>query len=146
MAPGKGDFVAIGDGAFAGGYRQTVDGWYLDNVPGTQANVPLSRLGVGAAVPTLWVSPRPGSLTAVCVTSTEARTAGTLTVEVIKQPGGIGSNLTAVLDATNTTFKASTMNKDTFTFNAGESLTVWVTTVGWTPTTANIRVSIEVET
>jgi hypothetical protein len=80
------------------------------------------------------------------VTSTEARTAGTLTVEVIKWPGNVGTNLTAMLDGTNTTFKATTQAKDKFIFNAGDNLTVWVSTVGWTPTTADIRVSIEVET
>jgi hypothetical protein len=128
-----------------GGYRQTVDGWWADDVPGTAGPTLMSRFtGLGAAFPTSWVAVRVGSITGVVVKSNAARTAGTLTVEVFKNGAGIG--LTAVLDATNTLTKSSTQAKDTDTFVAGDELDCRVTSAGWTPTTADIRASIEVET
>lgn len=129
-----------------GGFRQTIDGWYQDNVAASQTNVELTR-ATGR-----WVAPRAGSVTAVSVTSTEARTAGTLTVEVYKNTGlsgaaGSSVGLTAVLDGTNTSRKATTQAKDTDTFAAGDELYACITTGGaWAPTTADIRVALEVET
>lgn len=134
-----------GDVVATGGFRQTVDGFTQDNVAAAQTDVELTRAtGRFRAV-------RAGSVTGVIVTSTEARTAGTLTVEVWKNTGlagaaGAAIGLTAVLDNTNTSRKATTQAKDTDTFAVGDELFAAVTTSGdWTPTTADIRVAIEVE-
>lgn len=132
------DFTAIG------GFRQVVDGWFQDNVPGTQSNVELTRsVGRFRAI-------RAGSVTGVIVTATEARTAGTLTVDVYKNTGlsgaaGSSIGLTAVLDGTNTSRKATTQAKDVDTFAAGDEIYVVITTSSWTPTTSDVRVAIEVE-
>lgn len=128
-----------------GGYRQTIDGWTQDNVVASQTNVELVR-GTGR-----FRAARAGSVTAVIVTATEARTAGTLTVTVFKNTGLAGAagatiGLTAVLDGTNTSRKATTQAKDTDTFAAGDELYVVVTTdAGWLPVTSDIRCAIEIE-
>jgi hypothetical protein len=139
------DLSSAGDLNAAGGYRQTIDGWYQDNVAASQAAVVLSRLGAGNAFPTKWIAPRAGSVTAVVVKSNEARSAGTLTVEVYVN--GVATGLTAVLDGTNTTVKATSQNKDLDTFVAGDEIDLRITSDGsWAPTTADVRASVEVET
>lgn len=128
-----------------GGYRQTIDGWTQDNVAASQTNVELTR-ATGRFRAT-----RAGSVTGVIVTATEARTNGTLTVTVFKNTGLAGAagatiGLTAVLDGTNTSRKATLQAKDLDTFAAGDELYIVVTTDGsWTPTTSDIRCAIEIE-
>lgn len=123
----------------AGGFKQSF-GYFQDNVAASQTNVALSN-GMSTRG---YAAPRAGSVLAIVVKSNEARTAGTLTVEVTVNGAGIG--LTAVLDGTNTTFKATTQDKDTDAFVAGDDIGVIITTDGsWAPTTADINVTIEVE-
>lgn len=123
-----------------------VDGWLQDNVAASQTNVELTR-GNGR-----FRAVRAGAVTGVVVTSTEARTAGTLTVTVFKNTGLAGAagstiGLTAVLDGTNTSRKATTQNQNQDAYAAGDELYAVVTTDGsWLPTTADIRVAIEIET
>lgn len=147
LAPkGTGDVYSASDCDFAGGYRQLFDDFYQDNVASSQTGVALARAGDAswAAFDGKVIMLRGGSITAVAVKSNEARTAGTLTVEVTKN--GSGTGLTAVLDGTNTTFKVTTQDKDTDTFVAGDEIGVTITTDGsWAPNTADIRVAIEVE-
>lgn len=86
-----------------------------------------------------------GSVLGIAVKSNDARTAGTLTVEVTKNGTGVG--LTAVLDGTNTTSKATTQSKDTDAFVAGDNIGIDITTDGsWAPTTADIDCTVEIET
>lgn len=132
----------------SGGFRQTIDGWNQDNVAANQTNVELLRsAGRFRAL-------RPGSVTGVIVTSTEARTAGTLTVTVYMSSnalaGQVGASigLSAVLDATNTSRHAVTQPKDIVAakFLAGYELYMVVSTTStWTPITADIRCAIEIE-
>lgn len=128
-----------------GGFRQVIDGWFQDNVTTPQTNVELTRaVGRFRAI-------RAGSITGVIATLTEARTAGTLTVTVFKNTGlaaaaGATIGLSAVIDGSNTSRKATTQAKDVTTFVAGDELYAVVTTSGWTPTTSDLRVAIEVET
>lgn len=128
-----------------GGFRQTIDGWIQDNIAASQTNVELTR-AVGR-----FRAARSGSVTAVIATLTEARTAGTLTVDVFKNTGlagvtGASIGLTAVIDATNTSRKATIQAKDTDTFVAGDELYAVVTTDGaWAPITSDLRVAIEIE-
>lgn len=120
----------------------TIGMFYQDNVPASQTDISLTG--------DRWVAPRAGSITAIIVKSTEARTAGTCTVEVRKNTGAFGASgsatgLTAILDGTNTVTKVTTQGPGTDTFNAGDELYVAVTTSGtWAPTTADIRVYMEV--
>lgn len=144
---GTGDVVSTADLDAGGGYRQSFDIWFQDDVAASQSAVALARIGdaVWAAMDGKLIMPRAGSVTGICVKSNDARTAGTLTVEVTKNGAGIG--LTAVLDGSNTTFKATTQAKDTDTLAAGDEIGVTITTDGdWAPTTADIRVCVEVET
>lgn len=128
----------------AGGFRQTIDGWFQDNVSISQTDVLLTK-DDGATFTGKWIPIRAGSLTGVNVKTNDARTAGTLTVAVFKNASTTG--LTAVLDGTNTISKATTQAKDTDTFVAGDELDIRITTDGsWAPTTADIRASLEVET
>lgn len=131
-------------GAGGIGVRQSLEGWYQDDVVASQTAVVLTRAAAGA-LPTAWIAPRAGSIIGVAVLSTEARTAGTLTVEVFKN--GSGTGLTAVLDGTNTTLKVTQQAAGLDTFAAGDQLDLRITTdAGWLPVTADIRGAIEVET
>ena len=141
---GDGQVVSAADIDVAGGYRQTIDLWYKDNVAASLTDSLLTRNST-PAFGDKWIALRDGSVTGICVKSNAARTAGTLTAKVYKN--GVALSLTAVLDGTNTTFKNNTQLKDAETFVAGDELTVGVTTdSGWLPTTADIRVSIDIET
>ena len=128
-----------------GGFRQTADGWTQDNVAASQTNVELTR-ATGR-----FRAARSGSVTGVIATLTEARTAGTLTVTVFKNTGLAGAagatiGLSAVINATNTSRKATVQDKDTDTFAAGDEIYAVVTTdSGWLPTTSDLRVAIEIE-
>lgn len=140
-----GNAAVTGDITAAGGFRQTPDGWYQDNVAASQTDVELTRAtGRFRAV-------RAGSVTGVIATASEARTAGTLTVTVFKNTGLAGATgstigLTAVLDATNTSRKATTQAKDTDAFAAGDELYAVVTTdANWLPVTSDLRVALEIE-
>lgn len=139
------DFLAQEDLNATGGYRQTLDAWYQDNVAASQAAAIIGRYSVGIAFGTQWVAPRPGSITGVSVKSNAARTAGTLTITVFKN--SVSTGLTAILDGANTIFKATNQAKDLTTFVPGDLIDARVTTdAGWLPITADIAVSIEVET
>jgi hypothetical protein len=129
-----------------GGFRQSLDGWYQENVAANQVNVELTR-AAGR-----FRAARAGSVTAVVVTATEARTVGTLTIKVYKNTGLAGAagaqlgTITAVLDGTNTSRKATTQAKDTDAFAAGDELYLTVTTdAGWLPVTADVRAALEIE-
>lgn len=128
---------------FHDGHRQTIDGWYQDNVAASQTAVVLSR-GPGAS--SYWMAPRGGSVTGLIVRSSDARVAGTLTVEVYI--GGVATGIQATLDASNTTVSAPFLqSKDLDAFSAGAIVDLRVTTDGsWSPTTADIQATLEVET
>lgn len=141
----SGSLAIGGDISANGGYRQTIDGWYQENAAASQTDVALTRLATTTEVPTRWIAVRAGSVTGVNVKSNAARIAGSLTIKVFKN-GTVLGTLTAVLDGTNTTFKATTQAKDTDTFVAGDELELRVTTDGsWSPVTADIRAALEIE-
>jgi hypothetical protein len=124
-----------------------VDGFNQDNVAANQVNVELVRaLGRCRAV-------RPGAVMGLLVTSTLARTAGTLTIKLFKNTGlagAAGAQLgagTVVLDGTNTSRMSLTQLASGNGFLAGDELYLTVTTdAAWAPTTAGIRCALEVVT
>lgn len=121
--------------------RQQLGPWVQDNVSASQTNVALALYG--DTTRTTRPALRAGAVTGIVVRSNEARTAGTLTVEVTVN--GTGTGLTAVLDGTNTTVKVTAQSEGTDTFAAGAELGVRITTDGsWAPTTADITVEIEI--
>lgn len=78
----------------------------------------------------------------VSVTSTEARTAGTLTADVTIN--GTVTGLTAVLDGTDTTRDYATQPRGTDLGAAGSRVGVKLTTASWTPVTADIAATVYV--
>lgn len=141
---GSGDVVVQADVDATGGYRILLDGWYQNNVAASQTGVALSRLSGPDCEAGGVIVPRAGSITAVAVYSNAARTAGTCTVEVVKN--GAATGFTAALNGTNTQFAVATAAKDARALAAGDILGVQVTTSSdWAPTTADIRVVIEIE-
>ena len=128
-----------------GGFRQTIDGWNLDNVAASQTNFELTRaVGRFRAV-------RAGSLTGVVVTSTEPRSTGTLTVTAFLNSGTTGAagsttGLAVSLDGSEPSKRAATRAEGVTTFAPGDELYLVVTTTSdWAPTTADIRCALEIE-
>lgn len=120
---------------------QVVDGFYADAVGASVTAQALSRNA--AAGPQAFLPVRAGSITGIAVYSDDPTTAGTLTVEVYKN--GVATGLTAVLNTTDPTFKATTQAAGLDTFAAGDRIDIRYTTNGaFLPITANIIASFEI--
>ena len=121
-----------------------VDTWFFNNVLANQNNVQLTRIQTAGL--DQWVAPRDGWIWTLWVKGTPARTGGTLTVVVFKNGARLGQ-LSAVIDAVNTTYKASQVtNTEAMPFRAGDSLDIrYSTTAGWLPANVDIIAGIEVE-
>jgi hypothetical protein len=124
--------------------RHVIGPWTRDNVAGTVGSTELTG--------TRWIALRAGRVTGIVVKSTVARTAGTLTVNVFKNTGlsgAAGSVLSdapsADLDGTNTSFDTGYTQDHDASFAAGDEIYVTYQTSGFTPTTADIRVFVEIE-
>lgn len=76
----------------------------------------------------------------ISIESTEARTAGTLTADVTID--GTVTGLQAILNATDTTRDTATQPRATDVGSAGSRIGVKLTTSSWTPTTADIAVTV----
>lgn len=136
-------FTAL-DAERAAASRMAIDDFYQDNVAASQTDVQLSRLANPSYAPGCFIPVRAGSIVGLAVRSSENRTAGTLTVEV--EVEGVKTGFTATLDAVDTFFAAETQDPDVDTFLAGKLIYVRITTsADWAPTTADIRVTVEVE-
>jgi hypothetical protein len=79
-------------------------------------------------------------IVAISVTSSAARTAGTLTVDATI--GGTVTGLQAVLNGTTTNNGYGTASRGTYVGAAGDKVGVKITTASWTPTTADIAVTV----
>jgi len=131
------------------GFKQSLI-FFQDNVTASQTDVILSSLsGTQKTI----IMPYSGSILAIGVVSNADWTAGTFSVEVFKQTGTLNASLTntksglaATLDTTNKMRNYTVQAKDTDTFSAGDRIGVMITTNGsWTPTTADILVTVIVE-
>ena len=112
------------------------------NVAASQGNIPIDVLGLAGN--TEYCMPWDGSVIGISVMSNEARTGGTLEVEVTLN--GAATGLKVGLDSTYTTRKATTQAKDTDVFGIWARLGVIITTsADWAPTTADIVVTVIVE-
>lgn len=138
---------ASGDLDAAGGFIKTYGTFMRDNVA---AGVTDSRLGLGATgnpQQDLVVS-RAGSLRAITASLTVAPAGAALTVSVFKN--GALMHATAILSvpAGATLGHVATFAKDTanLTVAAGDRIGVAITTPGgWTSTTSDLAVTVEVE-
>lgn len=136
------DMVLIRTACDGYGAKYQVGPWEQDSVAASQSAVALYLMG--SATRTERIQIIGGSIIGVVVYTNDARTAGTLTVEVTKN--GSGTGLTAVLDGDNTTVKVTTQAKETDTFAAGDRIGVALTTdSSWAPTTADITVEVLLE-
>jgi hypothetical protein len=123
--------------------RIMIGGWGRIDVAANLTDAQLVR-DTGGGTSTLPVLVmRAGSITGIWVAASTARTGGTLTVEVWKN--GVATGLTAVLNATNTTYKTTTQLPELDTIAAGDRLDIRITTdASWTPATADIEAGLEI--
>ncbi len=115
-------------------------GWGQSSVPASQTNVTLSRFGSSLHGPL--VLPFAGSVTALMVCVSSQQTAGSLTVKVYIS--GSASGMEAVIDSENRLTVEETASRGTYEFDAGEPITVRISTTGWSPTSADAYVMLEV--
>jgi len=115
-------------------------GWGQSSVPASQSNVTLSRFGVGWQGPL--VLPFAGSVTGLLVTMSAQQTSGSLTVKVYVS--GSASGMEAVIDSENRLYVEETAGQGEFGFEAGEPITLRISTASWAPTTADVFVMLEV--
>lgn len=128
------------------GFSRTIVGtWKQDNVTAAQSGVALTLVG-DAARTEIPVS-RAGYLSGIVIRSNEARTAGSCTVDATINGTATGA-LTGVLNASNTQTNTGVATVAAgFNVAAGDRIGVKVTTTaGWTPTTADIIVTVEYTT
>lgn len=115
-------------------------GWGQGSVPASQSNVTLSRFGVALHGPL--VLPFGGSVTALLVCVSSQQTAGSLTVKVFIS--GSDSGMEAVIGSEDRLTVEETASVGSYSFEAGEPITLRISTTGWAPTSADVFVMLEV--
>lgn len=133
-----------------GGFRRSIDGWYTDNVPGTQSATEMTR-STGR-----YIMLRAGSIMGITLKleASQVWTAGSMTAEVwtstINTTTGVrtdsATGLTAVIDTSNRAFKVTTQAKDTDLFAAGTEVFVKLTSASFTPAgSVEAKATVEIE-
>ncbi len=134
LAAAEGGYVRRRGALFMGGWGQA-------NVSQSQTNVTLQRYGASVHAPL--ILPFAGSITSLMVSTTAARTNGSLTVTVYV--AGAATALAATIDDVNTLTVEERAQVGEYTYEAGEQVTLRITTTSnWTPTSADVLVAIEV--
>lgn len=115
-----------------------------DAVADAQAAVAMNILETTATTSTLpvteYVMPWDFEVVGISIVSSEARTAGTLTVDATIN--GTVTGLQAALNATDTTRDTGTQVRGSDTGVAGSRIGVKLTTTSWTPVTADVAVLV----
>lgn len=115
-----------------------------DAVADAQSAVAMNILETTATTSTLPVTEYPipwdFEIVGISIASSEARTAGTLTVDATID--GTVTGLQAALDATNTTRDTGTQVRNSDIGSAGSRVGVKLTTASWTPVTADVAVTV----
>lgn len=115
-----------------------------DAVADSQSAVAMNIMETTATTSTLpvteYVIPWDFEIVGIAIVSSEARTAGTLTVDATID--GTVTGLQAALDATNTTRDTGTQVRGADVGVAGSRIGVKLTTASWTPTTADVAVVV----
>lgn len=135
------DRLGLTAGAAESAYsrRYLLDGWGQANVPGTQAAAKMERFSAAGH----WneaVFARGGVVVGLGLSTNEARTAGAATAEIYVN--GVASGVQAVLDGAVT---VAVWEPAGVGFEAGDRISIWLSSAGWGPTTADVRAYIEVE-
>lgn len=115
-------------------------GWGQASVAASQTNVTLQRFGLAWQAPL--VLPFSGSVTGLLLGLSTQQTAGTLTVKVYIS--GAASGFEAVIAGENRLYVEETAQAGEYTFEAGEPITLRITTASWAPTSADVLAMIEV--
>ena len=135
------DRLGLTTGAAANAYsrRYWLDGWGDANVAATQAATQMSRFGTGGflryAIPA-----RGGVVRGVGLTTNEARTGGTATAEIYVND--VATGVRAILDGAATVYAWESAE---VSFEAGDTLSIRLSTASWGPTSADLQAMIEVE-
>lgn len=115
-----------------------------DAIADSQSAVAMNIMETTATTSTLpvteYVIPWDFEIVGIAVMSSEARTAGTATVDATID--GTVTGLQAILDGTNTTRDTGTQFRGADVGTAGQRIGVKLTTASWTPTTADIAVVV----
>lgn len=115
-----------------------------DAIADSQSAAAMNIMETTATTSTLpvteYVIPWDFEIVGIAVVSSEARTAGTATVDATID--GTVTGLQAALDGTNTTRDTGTQARSTDVGTAGQRIGVKLTTASWTPTTADIAVVV----
>lgn len=115
-----------------------------DAVADSQSAVAMNIMETTATTSTLpvteYVVPWDFEIVGITVSSSEARTAGTLTVDATIN--GTVTGLTGILNATDTLRDYAVQPRSTDAGVAGDRIGVKLTTASWTPTTADIAVVV----
>jgi len=141
-----GDLTALtSDINVQGGYRQVIDTFYQNDVAISQSLVKASRLTAATNNPESIIPLRSGSITGIAIHSNANVTAGSITAEVFF--GGVTTGLTAVLDITNPSFKATLQAKDLDTFAANNLIDVRISSTATLlpAATLDIRCVVDLE-
>lgn len=115
-----------------------------DAVADSQSAVAMNIMETTATTSTLpvteYVIPFDFEIIAITVASSEARTAGTLTVDATID--GTVTGLQGILNATDTTRDYAKQGRSTDVGSAGSRVGVKLTTASWTPVTADVAVTV----
>jgi len=131
------------------GAHQNYDVYFEDDVAASQTAAAMTRADHVGSAPDKNINtiqmPRQGSVTAIWVSLSTARTAGTLTITLYKN--GAAQAMTCVIDGSNTTNNRTLAIEGTYNFVAYDLIDLRITTDGsWAPVTADLRAGIEVVT
>lgn len=130
--------TSAAEGAYS--RRYWLDGWQDDNIAANRAAARLLRFGGAVTSQRTALMPRAGTVTAIWLASSEARTAGSATLEL--WVAGAATGVTAVLDSATTTYTWETCE---VSFEGGEGLELYLSSSAWGPTSADMQAGIEVE-
>lgn len=115
-----------------------------DAVADSQSAVAMNIMETTATTSTLpvteYVIPWDFEIVGIAIVSSEARTAGTLTVDATID--GTATGLQAALDATNTTRDTGIQPRGADVGSAGQRIGVKLTTASWTPVTGDVAVVV----
>lgn len=115
-----------------------------DAVADSQSAVAMNIMETTATTSTLpvteYVIPWDFEIVGISIVSSEARTAGTLTVDATID--GTVTGMQAALDATNTTRDTGTQPRGADVGTAGQRIGVKLTTASWTPVTGDVAVVV----
>lgn len=115
-----------------------------DAVADSQSAVAMNIMETTATTSTLpvteYVIPWDFEIVGIAIVSSEARTAGTLTVDATID--GTATGLQGILDATNTTRDTGTQPRGADAGTAGQRIGVKLTTASWTPVTGDVAVVV----